>query len=200
MTRAYTRRKPVQREGEMSDQQSVIATNSPVSPPPGTDDAGQVDMRMFLELQKETLELQKTQAEAFLRQSASLEIQTERTAPKDNPHYTPNSYSINPKTGETWASSLKCDVYDGPSWLNRTALTEEEVCQANRLEPVEKGYLVKGDRSRVSAHVSARYDAQGAVERLTIHRPIGPDDNAQVYPSLDEICRQLADQAAPPSD
>ena len=60
MTRAYTRRKPVQQEGEMSDQQSVIATNSPVSPPTGTADAAQVDMRMFLELQKQTLELQNS--------------------------------------------------------------------------------------------------------------------------------------------
>ena len=159
----------------MSDKQTATAIVEDAAAPRATEDAAQVNMRMFLDLQKQTLELQRTQSEAFLRQSESLEIQTERT-------------------GETWAASLKCDVYDGPSLLNRTALTEEEVRQANRLEPVDKGYLIKGDRSRVPAHVSARYNAQGAMERLTIHRPIGPDDNAQVYPSLDEICRQLADQ------
>jgi hypothetical protein len=197
MTRSYTRRKPLQQEGEISDQPVVSGVDTTVSASTTTKSPAQVDMRMFLDLQQQTLELQRIQADAFLRQSQSLEIQTERTAPKDNPHYVPNSYSINPETGETWASSLKCDVYDGPSLLNRTALTEEEVRQANRLEPVDKGYLIKGDRSRVPAHVSARYNAQGAVDRLTIHRPIGPDDNAQVYPSLDEICRQLADQAVP---
>ena len=178
----------------MSDKQTATAIVEDAAAPRATEDAAQVNMRMFLDLQKQTLELQRTQSEAFLRQSESLEIQTERTAPKENQHYIPQSYSINPETGDSWASSLKCDVYDGPSLLNRTALTEEEVRQANRMEPVDKGYLIKGDRSRVPAHVSARYNAQGAMERLTIHRPIGPDDNAQVYPSLDEICRQLADQ------
>jgi hypothetical protein len=85
-------------------------------------------------------------------------------------------------------------MYDGPSFLNRTPMTEEEVRQANRLEPLDKGYLMKNDGSRTPAHIAAKYTAQGTLERLTIHRPIGKDDNPQVYPSLGDICRQLADQ------
>lgn len=132
--------------------------------------------------------------EALLRQSKALETQVERTAPKENPNYQVNSLFIKP-TGETYASDLKCDVYIGPALLNRTPLTQEEVRQANRLRPIARVKVVKMDRSVVTGSVSGTLNASDQLERLTVHLPMAKDDNPQMYPPLDELLRQIADQA-----
>ena len=129
------------------------------------------------------------------KQTDALVTQTERTAPKENPNYKAVG-AFHKETGEPYAADLKCLIYDGPVQLNRTPLTQIEVEQLNRLQPLEKGAITKVDRSVVKASVVPTFDAQGKLAKLEIKRPMGRDDNAQHYPPLDEIARQLADQAA----
>lgn len=139
-------------------------------------------------------EIVSAMVEALLRQSKALETQVERTAPKENPNYQVNSFFLKP-SGEPFAADLQCDVYVGPSLLNRTPLTAEEVRQANRLKPMAKCRVTKMDRSVVMGSVTAQFNASDQLERLTINLPMAKDDNPQMYPPLDELLRQIADQA-----
>lgn len=138
-------------------------------------------------------DLLATMVEALLRQSRAFETQVERTAPKENPNYQVRSLFVKP-SGEPFAADLKCDIYVGPSLLNRTPLTEEEVKQANRLAPIERCKIVKMDRTSVQASVVGRVNASDKLERLTLTLPLAQDDNPQMYPPLDELLRQVADQ------
>jgi hypothetical protein len=131
--------------------------------------------------------------EALLRQSKALETQVERTAPKENPNYQVKSLFLKP-SGEPYAADLKCDIYVGPALLNKTPLTADEVVQANRLRPMAKCRVTKMDRTTVIGSVTALTDASDQVSRITVHLPMAKDDNPQMYPPLDELLKQIADQ------
>jgi len=139
-------------------------------------------------------DLMVSMVEVLLRQSKALESQVERTAPKENPNYQVSSLFLKP-SGEPFAADLKCAIYVGPSLLNKTPLTEEEVRQANRLRPIAKAKVLKMDRTTAIASVVAKMDASDNLERLTVHLPLSQDANPQMYPPLDELLKQLADQA-----
>lgn len=146
------------------------------------------------QMEQKRMELMERQIALQEKQAAALETQVERTAPKENPNYVEKGPFSDP-TGAPWAKSLTIEVYDGPIKLNDTNLTQLEVEQLNRLAPIEKGHIVKADRSTVQASVLPTYDAQNRLSRLMIRRPMGRDDNAQQFPPLDEMAKQLADQA-----
>lgn len=136
--------------------------------------------------------LLSSMVEAFLVQSKAMAQQVERTAPKENPNYQVQSYCLKPN-GEPHAADLQCDIYVGPSLLNRTPLTAEEVRQANRLRPVAKFTIQKMDRTTVVGSVTGRFNASDQLERLTVALPMAQDDNPQMYPPLDDLLRQIAD-------
>ena len=143
----------------------------------------------FAQLMERMLAIQQQQAEA-------LQLQTERTAPKENPNYTPDSMFIDPETGMQWGERLKCDIYMGPIRLNRTPITKDEWEALNRLQPVEKAQVIKTDGSSVRIDVVPAENAvTGAIERLTIKVDLKKDQNPQHYPSLRVLALQLATAA-----
>lgn len=147
-------------------------------------------MAMFLELQARQLALTEQQTKA-------VSLQEERSRPKENPNYQAVSLYLKPGTGEgtPWAADLKCDIFIGPIKLNRTPLTEAEVTALNRLQPIENAVITKMDRSTARAKVQPSFDAQNRLSKLVITLPMSKDDNPQMYPPLDDLANQLADQA-----
>ena len=137
--------------------------------------------------------LQERQAELQAQQAESMKVQTERTAPREDPNYKVVSFSMKP-SGEQWAADLKCDIYFGPMHLNKTPLTKEEVDALNTLQPVEKATIVKMDGSVQLLTVRAKEDAVGRVERLTIETALRKEDNPQFLPGMVSICEQLTRQ------
>jgi hypothetical protein len=152
--------------------------------------------QLRLEQEAKRLELMERQIALQEKQAASMQTQVERTAPKDNPNYQPRGIYNPQGLPESERLALKCEIFDGPIKLNRTPLTPAEIEQLNRLEPIEMAQIIKMDRSVVKASVRATHDASGRLSRLEITRPMGKDDNPQLFPPLDEMAKQLADQAA----
>jgi hypothetical protein len=147
------------------------------------------------DLEKRRMDLMERQIALQEQQSASLSTQVQRTAPKENPNYIARGPFTDPR-GNPWSKSLKCPIFDGPIPLHEAeTLTEAEVVQLNRLQPLERGRIQKADRSLVNARVVPTYDAQSRLSKLVIERPMGKDDNAQHFPPMDEMAKQLADQA-----
>lgn len=146
------------------------------------------------QIELKRLELMERQIALQEKQAAALETQVERTAPKENANFI-SAGPFNAPDGKAWAATLKCEIYDGPIHLNDTNLTEEEAKQLNRLEPLEKGLVTRADRKQVEAKVTPTFDVHGTLSKLVITRPMGRDDNAQHFPPLDEMAKQLADQA-----
>ena len=147
-----------------------------------------------MQLELKRLELMERQIALQEQQAAALETQVERTAPKDNPNYVPKSVFHDP-TGKLWSASLKCEIYRGPEHFNDMLITKEECEQLNRLMPLEHGLIAKADRTEVQASVVPTYGVHGQVTKLVIQHRMGRDDNPQYYPPLDELAKQLADQA-----
>lgn len=147
----------------------------------------------FLDLQTRMLQIQQQQAKA-------LELQNDRTAPKENPNYTPQSIFIDPATGKEYRELLKCEMYFGPIRLNRTPITAEECEALNRLQPVEKATITKTDGSSVRVDViPVENVVTSAIEKLTITLPMRKEDNPQHYPSLRVLALQLAAAARQPA-
>lgn len=147
------------------------------------------------ELEQKRLELMERQLAVQERQAAAMLTQVERTAPRENPNYKAAGPFTAPD-GEEWSAKLPYPIYDGPVLLNRTPLTADDVAQLSRLQPLEHGQIVKADRSTVKARVVPKMDATGKkIVSLAIERPMGKDDSPQLYPPIDEVARQLADQA-----
>jgi hypothetical protein len=128
------------------------------------------------------------------QQASALEIQTERTKPREDPNYKASSIFLK-ESGEQWATDLKCQIYLGPIHLNKTPLTREEVEALNTLVPVEKARVTKMDGSTVLATVQPKEDAVGRIDRLTIEIPLKKEDNPQFLPGMVSICAQLVAQA-----
>jgi hypothetical protein len=132
---------------------------------------------------------------AILKQQAENQsVQNERTRPRENANYVAQSIFLQPN-GEPWAKTLKCEMYFGPTLLNRTPLTKEEVDALNLLQPVVKALVRKVDNSQVRVTVRPREDAIGRLESLTIEAPMKKDDNPQHYPPIVDFARQLAQAA-----
>jgi hypothetical protein len=144
-------------------------------------------MQAFLALQERMLAIQEQQA-------AALQVQVDRTAPKENPNYTPDSIFLR-SDGEEWSKTLPYDIFLGPHRLNETPLTQAEVEQLARIRPIEKARVEKTDGSIVLGKVYAREDAVGRIDRMTIEFPMKKDDNPQMYPILVRFAQQLADQS-----
>jgi hypothetical protein len=142
-------------------------------------------MEQFLALQAEMLALQRQQAEA-------MKVQVERTAPRENPNYVAASDFLQPD-GEPWAKTLPYEIFFGPILLNKTPLTQKEVTALRRIGPRMRAPIVKVDGSVVLATVTAREDAVGRIERLTIELPLRRDSNPMHYPSLVALADQLAE-------
>lgn len=146
-------------------------------------------MAAFLDLQNRMLAIQQQQAEA-------LKVQTDRTAPKENPNYQPNSIFIDPVSGREYRELLKCEMFFGPIRLNRTPITKDELDALNRIQPVEKAPVIKTDGATGRVTVRAREDAEGRVQRLDIDLDLKKDQQPQHWPSLWEFAMQVA-AAAP---
>lgn len=149
-----------------------------------------------MEMDQRRMELLEKQLALQEAQAATMAEQVARTAPRENPNYKPSGPYTNPATGEPWAKELPYDIYQNNIHLNRGwTLTQTEVEQLRRLKPLEQGIIKKVDNSVVRAKVIPTYDAQNRLNRIVISYPMGKDDNPQMYPPLDEMARQLADQA-----
>lgn len=132
---------------------------------------------------------------AILKQQADNQaVQNERTRPRENPNYVARSIFLQPN-GEPWAKLLKCDMYIGPSHLNRHPLKKSEVDALNRLQPVDKVLIRKTDESEVRVTVKATENATGKIEKLVIELPMQKDQSPQHYPKLETLAVMLAQAA-----
>lgn len=131
---------------------------------------------------------------AVLEQQAKTQAtHVERTAPRENPNYKAVSIFLQ-ENGEPWAKLLKCDMYLGLMHLNRTPMTKAEVDAWNHVEPIVDARLRKMDGSSVLATVTAKRDAVGRIDQMTVLLPLKKEDNPQLYSPLADIAAQLAAQ------
>ncbi len=129
------------------------------------------------------------------QQAANQEAQYERTRPRENPNYVTVSPTMKP-SGEQWAKDLKCDIYFGPVYMNRTPLTRDEVTALNRLQPLDHGHITKTDGTLARCSVTSKVTSAGVIERLTVVAPMRKEDNAHLtYPSIVAWATELANQA-----
>jgi hypothetical protein len=126
---------------------------------------------------------------------ANQAVQTERTAPRENPNYKVDSPTIKPN-GEQWSADLTREVYFGSIAYHKTPLTSDEVAALNLLQPLDRGFVTKTDRTAVPVSVKAKLAATGRIERITVLPEANGDKSMSLtMPSIVDWAMQLAKQA-----
>lgn len=146
------------------------------------------------ELEAKRLELMERQIALQESQAASLAVQVERTAPKENPNYVASGTGIKPD-GSFWSSGLATEIYFGPVKLNGTVMREDEVAAWNRVRPLERARMTKTDGSVVYGSVDAERNGDGKITKLWVRFPFQKDSNPQHFPLCKDVALQLAAQA-----